>query len=659
VGGEGYGLVQPFGKPLLTRPIDGLCLKLYRLSPALFEGFYLASGTSFDATGASLGAGKMAAIATYGVTGDPLLDGVLSGRKWAAGSLSFSFPTKSSYYGTSYGSGENLKGFEAFTAQQAGAVRDILKLYASVSKLAFTEKVESSTSHADLRFAESDATGTAWGYYPSTSATGGDVWFNNSKNYYDAPVRGNYAWLTMLHETGHALGLKHPHEAKGAFNALPGDHDSLEYTVMSYRSYIGASAGTGYTNGNASYPQTLMMLDIAAIQKLYGANFSTNAGDTVYSWDPATGTMSINGIAQASPLANKIFMTIWDGGGNDTYSFANYSTGVAVDLAPGAWTTTSAAQLATLGAGKVAIGNIANALQYLGSSASLIENAIGTNSADKISGNAAANKLTGGGGNDVLDGRGGGDTAVYSGARNNYSFGQNGDGTWTVLDLRSGSPDGTDTLSNIEFLQFNDALVQIAPVPVSIIDETAAAVPLANTDSYTVKSNHKLVVKASKGILRNDTHDDGDHLAAKLVSGPSKGKLVLKADGSFTYKPTKDFKGTVKFKYIATDGDDNSAVTVASIKVGSSKTKKSKGNDADHNVGDDQIPGPKIDAFHFQDGVKHGSSWSMPQLGFQAGMLDGLNAVLSSISHTGGQGGYDIGGLPDFSKLFAADHYWI
>ena len=103
--------------------------------------------------------------------------------------------------------------------------------------------------------------------YPTTAAVGGDMWYNNSKNYYDNPLKGNYAWATILHETGHTLGLKHPHEVAGAFGALPTNVDSLEYTVMSYRSFIGASTTTGYVNQTSSFPQTLMMLDIAALQQ--------------------------------------------------------------------------------------------------------------------------------------------------------------------------------------------------------------------------------------------------------------------------------------------------------------------------------------------------------------------------------------------------------
>ena len=61
---------------------------------------------------------------------------------------------------------------------------------------------------------------------------------------------------------------------------------------MTYRSYLGDPTPTAATrNETWGYPQTLMMLDIAALQKIYGANFSFNAGDSVYTWSPTTGEM--------------------------------------------------------------------------------------------------------------------------------------------------------------------------------------------------------------------------------------------------------------------------------------------------------------------------------------------------------------------------------
>ena len=90
-----------------------------------------------------------------------------------------------------------------------------------MANLTFTEVTETSSVHGDLRYAESDAPATAWAYYPSTSPLGGDVWLNNSKNYYDNPLMGTYGFQTILHETGHAMGLKHPQDAKGSFAAMP------------------------------------------------------------------------------------------------------------------------------------------------------------------------------------------------------------------------------------------------------------------------------------------------------------------------------------------------------------------------------------------------------------------------------------------------------
>ena len=417
----------------------------------------------------------MPATTTIAPTGNAYIDGVLSGTKWAVTTLTFSFPSSASYYGSSYGSGEPLSNFEALNSVQMAAARAVLANYAAVANITFQEITETATQHGDLRLAESDKPGTAWAYYPSTAAEGGDAWFNNTTGYYDNPVIGTYAYSAFLHELGHSLGLKHPQDVSGSFGAMPLDKDSLEYSVMSYRSYIGASTSSGYTNAYGSYPQSLMMYDIAAVQKMYGADFSTNSGNTTYTWSSTTGEMSINGVGQGTPAVNKIFLTIWDGGGTDTYDFSNYTTGVTVDLRPGQWSTASAAQLALLkyDGSEVAAGNIANALLYNGDLRSLIENAIGGKASDVLIGNVANNLLNGGAGNDRLIGDAGNDTlqggadsdtAVFSGSRSQYQVSQLADGSLSVVDLRSGSPDGSDIVWNVEQFEFSDKKYTIAEV---------------------------------------------------------------------------------------------------------------------------------------------------------------------------------------------------
>jgi serralysin len=427
----------------------------------------------------------MPATSTISPTGNAYVDGVLSGYKWAVNSFTFSFPTSASLYGSGYGDGEPGSNFEALNSVQMNAVRDILAGYSAVANVTFNEITETTTQHADIRLAESDMPGTAWAYYPSTAAEGGDAWFNNSKGYYDNPLVGTYAYASFLHELGHAMGLKHPHETSGSFKAMPTDKDSLEYSVMSYRSYIGQSTSGGYTNANGSYPQSLMMYDIAALQKMYGANFNTNSGNTTYSWDPKTGEMFINGVGQGAPVANKIFLTIWDGGGSDTYDFSNYTTGVTVDLRPGQWSTASTAQLALLhyNGSKIAAGNIANSLLYNNDLRSLIEKAIGSSASDVLIGNAA---------NNVLDGRGGTDTAVFSGARSQYQVTQLSDGSVSVVDLRSGAPDGSDIVWNVESFKFSDKQYTLAEVLTNTGSQTlppSEPVPQALTLTGTSGNN--------------------------------------------------------------------------------------------------------------------------------------------------------------------------
>ena len=348
----------------------------------------------------------MTAVSTVSSSGNVDIDGLLSGVRWTSGALTYSFPTLSSHYSFS------VPGFQAFNSAQQLAVEKSLANYAAVANLTFTKV---SGGAGTLRFAESSDPDTAYAYYPHSSEIGGDAFFNSFD--FNSPSQGTYAYLTVLHEMGHALGLDHGQDGTGA---LPTDHDSLEYSVMTYRSFVGADL-TGYTVAEGSYPMTLMLADIAAVQYMYGANYATNAGNSTYEWDPATGELTINGVSQGQSTANKVFMTVWDGGGTDTYDFSGYSTDLKVDLQPGEWTTTSSTQLANLGMGEFARGNIANAWLYQDNAASLIENAIGGSGNDLIVGNAAANVLKGGTGNDSLKGLAGNDT-IWGGQGNDTCY---------------------------------------------------------------------------------------------------------------------------------------------------------------------------------------------------------------------------------------------
>ena len=403
-------------------------------------------------------------------TNNPEIDGLLWGSKWS-GTISYSFPDSPSDYSASYGNGEpTALGFSSAPAAMQQAINYAFSLIAGYTNASFQY---AGTNGADIAIAQSSAANpTSYAYYPYNVPVGGDIWFGTAYNYSLAAL-GNYYFVTALHELGHALGLKHSQEAGGVANvAVPAAHDNSEYTVMSYRSYAGAPL-TGYTAESYGYAQTYMANDILALQTLYGANYSTHSENTVYSWSPTTGQTFINGVAQLAPgngvggSANRVFETIWDGNGVDTYDLSNYTTGVTINLHPGASSITSSTQLAYLGNGHYAAGNVYNAYLFNNDARSYIDNAVGGSGNDAITGNAIANTLnggngndtlTGGGGNDIIVGGSGTDVAVFSGARSNYVIAFNSaTQTFTVIDQRSsGQLDGTDTLTSVENFQFSD-----------------------------------------------------------------------------------------------------------------------------------------------------------------------------------------------------------
>ncbi|WP_230532830.1 calcium-binding protein [Microvirga roseola] len=96
---------------------------------------------------------------------------------------------------------------------------------------------------------------------------------------------------------------------------------------------------------------------------------------------------------------------------------------------------------------------------------------------DTILGLGGNDWLNGGEGDDTLNGGAGHDIAYFSGTKNDYEFTQVRPGVWTVTDMRAGSPDGTDTVIDVEVLSFNNQLHQLHDGDINrgSVGETVAA----------------------------------------------------------------------------------------------------------------------------------------------------------------------------------------
>ncbi len=193
----------------------------------------------------------------------------------------------------------------------------------------------------------------------------------------------------MVHEILHSLGLEHPDNPN---YPIPDTVRNWEHTVLSDEySHDASYLMNGLEYGVSSTP---MPWDISGLQHLYGANQTTNSGDTIYTFDSS----------------KPFYKTIWDASGADTFDLQNFDDGTSVHIKGGELSTLSFDVADSRWSNKQH-GNLGIAFGCT------IENVFLGSGDDYAKGNDYSNVLKGGEGDDTLKGSGGKDL-LYGGSGN-------------------------------------------------------------------------------------------------------------------------------------------------------------------------------------------------------------------------------------------------
>lgn len=479
-------------------------------------------------------------------SGDNRIDALLSGYKLSSSNVTYSFYEDSVFGGSYYGTEVVREVSEPIKAN----VRAIMAWYGTIMNVNFTEVAETNNSIGYIRVMLSNGPGYAYAYYPSSTALfsqSGDVHLNPAYDYTGDTngfqnSAGAHGYLALIHEIGHALGLKHPFDSSPN---LPSGEDNNSHTVMSY-AFLGDS------------PATPMAYDLLALQFLYGARSTRTGGDTYAVARSEIDQYNLAGKTYISPsFATQ--QTIWDGGGYNVLDLSGVTpsaSGYRLDINPLGWLTTGANyQGAYLMAGtvigpSVSIGKVVN---------SPGNDTIYANSQPNVFAGYASGRASG---IDVIYGADGADTIDLSGYQPGEVF-QSASGSDLVLNFGA---DGTLTLKNyyssgsapaIVFaglsprVSIGDAAVNegnSGTTTASFLVTLSAPAVTAQSVNYTIVDGTALAGSdyvAASGVvtfaagqtqatvlvtINGDTTPEADETYAVVLSAPSGGLQIL--DGS-------------------------------------------------------------------------------------------------------------------------------
>lgn len=300
--------------------------------------------------------------------------------------------------------GTNFSGWSAFTASEKSAVNAMLSHIETFLNVDFVKVTGNSDPDVNVgKVNLPSGTAGEGGYGATVSGSDFTRWdgfavFDNGVDI----AHGHQALI--LHEFGHALGLKHPFVAP----TLPNKVENQHYTLMSY------TDDPTHSGSN----KVMMLYDVLALQDIWGAA------------DYRTGNSTYSG-----PRVSGVDL-IWDTGGTDTFDAAAHSNKVKLDLRAGHFSQFNGYEDVAIAFGVTienAIGGSGNDKLIGNGAANLI---IGKGSKDNIDGKGGNDTLRGGAGGDTLRGHGGNDTLKGQGGRDSFVF-KSGDDADTVVDFQN------------------------------------------------------------------------------------------------------------------------------------------------------------------------------------------------------------------------------